>query len=132
MIHETMVKVTGGRLGWSISGMPVVKLTTTGRRSGRPRTVMLSAPHTDGDTLVLVASKAGADHHPAWFLNLRENPEVTVETRGTGPRRMTARVASDEERAELWPAVTAKQPAYGRYQDRTEREIPLVLLEPAD
>ncbi len=109
--------------------MPVLKLTTTGRKSGRPRTVMLTSPHQDGDTTVIVASKGGDDRHPAWFLNLRDNPEVEVETREQPRRKMTARIATPEERAELWPVITGKQERYAGYQKKTDREIPLVLLD---
>ena len=70
-IHRTIKTVSGGRIGWSAGKMPVIELTTIGRKSGQPRTVMLTTPHTDGDTIVIVASRGGDDVHPAWFLNLR-------------------------------------------------------------
>jgi deazaflavin-dependent oxidoreductase (nitroreductase family) len=111
--------------------MPVLELTTTGRRSGRPRSVMLTSPLSDGDRIVIVASKGGEDTHPAWFLNLRENPQVTVSMKGTPGVAMIARVASPEERERLWLVVADKQARYAGYQQRTDREIPLVLLEPA-
>jgi len=81
---------------------------------------------------VIVASKGGTDTHPAWFLNLRENPQVVVTTKGAPERKMTARVASPEERERLWPIVTGKYANYAGYQKNTAREIPLVILEPAD
>ena len=127
--HRTILKLSGGRLGWSGQRMPVLELTTTGRRSGQPRTVMLTSPVQEGDTFVIVASRGGDDQHPAWFLNLRDNPDVEVTTR-EGKRRMRARVASPEERARLWPLVTADHKNYAGYQTKTKREIPLVLLEP--
>ena len=129
-MHRMLLKVSGGRLGWTAGSMPVIQLTTTGRKSGQPRTVMLTSPHQDGDTMVLVASRGGDDHHPAWFLNLRDNPQVEVETEGRPKRTMTARIADADERAELWPGIVETYSGYGDYQKRTDREIPLVLLEP--
>ena len=128
-LHRMLLKVSGGRMGWDAAKMPVVELTTIGRKSGEPRTVMLTVPHQDGDTLVLVASKGGNDQHPAWLLNLRDNPEVEVKTKA-GTEKMTARIASSDERATLWPEVTGKQSRYAGYQTKTDREIPLVLLDP--
>lgn len=128
-IHRNLLKVSGGRLGWTAGKMPVLVLTTTGRKSGQPRSVMLTAPHQDGETIALVASRGGDDHHPAWFLNLSDNPEVTVKMKDQ-TRDMTARVATAEERAELWPKITEVYSGYAGYQKKTEREIPVVLLEP--
>ena len=81
---------------------------------------------------MIVASKGGTDPQPAWFLNLQENPEVAVTTKGAPERKMTARVASREERERLWPIVTGKYANYAGYQEKTDREIPLVILEPPD
>ncbi|WP_433759647.1 nitroreductase family deazaflavin-dependent oxidoreductase [Nocardia sp. CA-135398] len=132
LAHRSLLRVSGGRLGNSFSGMPSLELTTIGRKSGRPHTVMLTAPLIDGDTIVVVASRGGDPIHPAWYLNLRDQPEVEVSLR-SGPRRpMTARIATATERAELWPKVTAKYDGYADYQRRTDREIPLVLLTPRD
>ncbi|RMH74569.1 MAG: nitroreductase family deazaflavin-dependent oxidoreductase [Actinomyces sp.] len=129
-VHRGILALTFGRVGWKAADMPVLELTTTGRRTGRPRSVMLTSPHQIGDTLVVVASRGGDDHHPAWYLNLVENPDVQVRLQG-GPRvPMRARVATPEERAELWPRITERYRNYAGYQARTEREIPLVLLEP--
>ena len=129
-MHRALLKVSGGRLGWTAGSMPVLKLTTTGRKTGEPRTVMLTSPHQDGDTMIIVASRGGDDHHPAWFLNLRNDPQVEVETEGRPKRTMTARTADPEERAALWPLVVENYATYAEYQERTDREIPLVLLEP--
>jgi deazaflavin-dependent oxidoreductase (nitroreductase family) len=129
-VHRTVQKISGGRFGWDVANMPVVELTTTGRKSGRPHTVLLTSPVRDGDAVVVVASRGGDDHHPAWFLNLRDNPGVDVAM-GREPRRpMRARIADSDERARLWPQVVARYKDYGDYQTRTDREIPLVLLEP--
>ena len=77
-IHRAVVRVSGGRIGWDIGGMPVLDLTTTGRKSGQPRSTLLTAPLREGDGYVVVASRGGDDKHPAWFLNLRDNPRVEV------------------------------------------------------
>ena len=130
-IHRGVLAVSGGRLGWRAGGMPVVELTTTGRKSGQPRTVMLTSPLQQGNGIVIVASRGGDDHHPGWFLNLQDNPDVEVVVGGQPKQRMRARVANPEERVAMWPQVTAKYKGYANYQTKTDREIPLVLLEPA-
>lgn len=129
-IHRILLKVSGGRVGWSAMDMPVLELTTTGRKSGRPRSVMLTSPVQEGSALVVVASRGGDDRSPAWFLNLRDNPDVEVRLQGKPRQRMHARVATAAERERLWPLVTADHKNYADYQTKTTREIPLVLLEP--
>ncbi|MFE9789902.1 nitroreductase family deazaflavin-dependent oxidoreductase [Nocardia salmonicida] len=129
-VHRALLTVTGGRLGNSFFGMPSLQLTTIGRKSGEPRKVMLTAPIIDGDMIVIVASRAGDPTHPAWFLNLRDNPNVEVSLRNGPERPMTARVATPDERATLWPRVTSSYKGYADYQTKTTREIPLVLLTP--
>jgi deazaflavin-dependent oxidoreductase (nitroreductase family) len=129
-IHRVVQRVTFGKLGWQVGPMAVVELTTTGRKTGHPRTVLLTSPVQEGDTYVVVASRGGDDSHPAWFLNLRDNPEVEVATGGSPRRPMRARIADADERARLWPKVTAVYKGYATYQTKTTREIPLVLLEP--
>lgn len=128
-VHRGLLTVSGGKAGWRVSDMPVLRLTTIGRKSGQPRSVMLTSPLQEGTTLVVVASRGGDDHHPAWFLNLRANPQVEVAYQGQPARPMLARVADEQERARLWPLVVADHKNYAGYQTRTEREIPLVLLE---
>lgn len=130
-VHRVIHAVSFGKLGWDAMGMPVLELTTIGRKSGQPRSVMLTAPVVEGDTLVIVASRGGDDTHPAWFLNLRDNPEVQVSLKGRPKVTMIARVADADERARLWPKVTADHENYAGYQSKTTREIPLVLLDPA-
>ena len=127
-IHKTLLAVSFGKVGWDAGKMPVLKLTTTGRKSGQKRLVMLTSPIQIGETWVIVASKGGDDDHPAWFLNLQDNPTVEVDIRGKKTTR-TARIATSEERTKLWPEITAKYANYGGYQNRTNREIPLVSLE---
>jgi deazaflavin-dependent oxidoreductase (nitroreductase family) len=131
-VHRLVLSATGGRLGWSASGMPVLELTTTGRRSGQPRTTMLTSPYQEGSTIVIVASRGGDDHHPAWYLNRRDKPEVTVSVGGKPAQPMRAEIAGPEERARLWPLVTADHRNYAGYQRKTTREIPLVLLHPIE
>jgi deazaflavin-dependent oxidoreductase (nitroreductase family) len=131
-VHRAMLKLTCGRFGWHVSNMPALELTTIGRKSGQPRAVMLTSPVQEDRTIVVVASRGGDHIHPAWFLNLRDNPDVEVSFQGGAKRPMHARVASAEERARLWPLVTADHKNYAAYQKRTDREIPLVLLEPKD
>ncbi|MEI5585360.1 MULTISPECIES: nitroreductase/quinone reductase family protein [unclassified Agromyces] len=126
--HHLLIRATRGRLGWRIGRLATVELHTVGRRTGRPRTAVLSAPIVEPDRIVLVASKGGADRHPAWYLNLVAHPDVVVDLR-EGRRRMRARTATPAEKAELWPRITAAYAGYGRYQQRTRREIPVVVCE---
>jgi deazaflavin-dependent oxidoreductase (nitroreductase family) len=128
-VHRGLIKLTGGRVGWQVA-MPVLELTTIGRKSGQPRSVLLTSPHQEGETWVVVASRGGDDTHPAWFHNLRDNPEVEVSLKGGPKQPMRARVADAGERARLWPKITADFKNYAQYQTKTEREIPLVFLEP--
>lgn len=109
--------------------MPVVELTVTGRKSGKEHTVMLTAPVVNDDRVVLVASKGGADEDPQWYRNLVANPDVWI-TVGGERRPMRARTATPGERAALWPRCVAAYSGYGEYQQRTDRTIPLVILQP--
>jgi deazaflavin-dependent oxidoreductase (nitroreductase family) len=130
-LHRAVMKLSFGRFGWNAGGMLVVELTTTGRKSGRPRTVLLTSPYQEGNSVVVVASRGGDDQHPAWFVNLRDNPKVDVAMGGKPKTPMIARIASSDERARLWPLVIKDHKNYAEYQTKTEREIPLVLLQPA-
>ena len=129
-VHRVMLTLSGGKVGWRAADMPVLRLTTIGRKSGEPRSVMLTSPYQEGSTIVVVASRGGDDTHPAWFLNLRDNPAVDVVYQGQPSQRMNARVATAPERERLWPLVVADHKNYAGYQTKTQREIPLVLLEP--
>ena len=130
-VHRALMKVSFGKIGWKAAGMPVLELTTVGRKSGQPRSCLLTSPLQIGGNYVIVASRGGDDHHPAWFLNLQANPAVQVAVNGQAKRPWRARVATADERAEWWPKVTADFKNYAGYQSKTDREIPLVLLEPA-
>jgi deazaflavin-dependent oxidoreductase (nitroreductase family) len=120
--------VSGGRIVPHVACLPVLLLTTTGRRTGRRRTVPLGY-FEDGSTPVLIASKGGAPRHPAWYLNLEAEPAVDVQI-GRDHRPMQARRATADEAAALWPRILAVAPRYERFRAKTTREIPLVLLEP--
>ena len=128
-VHRTILTVSGGKKGWNAGNMPVLKLTTTGRTSGQPRECMLTSPIQQGDTYVVVASRGGDDHNPAWFVNLRANSTVWVATQTEAKHERRARIATSDERDEMWPIIVAKYANYGGYQLKTEREIPLIFLE---
>ena len=130
ILHRAVLKLTGNRVGASFGGMPSLQLTTIGRKSGKPRSVMLTSPLQEGTAYVVVASRGGDDVHPAWFLNLRDNPAVEVQIIGKPTQPMQARVATAEERARMWPLIAGKYRNYAGYQEHTDREIPLVLLQP--
>src|SRR5919204_2750892 len=104
-LNRVLYRASGGKLGATLKGAPILLLTTTGRKSGKPRTMPLLYLEDDG-RLVVVASSGGSPGHPAWFLNLRDNPEVEVEI-GRKRERRRARVAAPEERERLWPRVVA-------------------------
>jgi deazaflavin-dependent oxidoreductase (nitroreductase family) len=123
-------RATGGRVGGHFArGAPVCLVTMKGRKSGATRTVALIYLG-DGENVVLVASKGGMAKHPIWYLNLVANPRCTVEL-GRTKREMVARTASAAEKQALWPRLLAVYRDYDDYQARTERDIPVVILEPA-
>jgi deazaflavin-dependent oxidoreductase (nitroreductase family) len=128
-LHKQLYTATGGRLFHRGRGMPMVKLTTIGRNSAQPRTIMATTPLQIGETVVLIASFGGDDREPQWCQNIRANGavEVTVEGR---TRRMRAHIATLDERADLWPKVVAAHAFYDDYQKMTTREIPVVIFEP--
>lgn len=127
-VHTIVYRATNGLVGHHIPGLaPMLLLDHVGAKSGIKRTSpLLYIP--DGDDLVIVASKGGYPQHPAWFHNLRANPDTTVQV-GSERRPVHARVASAAERARLWPRVADAYSGYRDYQSRTGREIPLVILE---
>ena len=124
--HRVLYRLSRGRVLGRVAGMPVLLLTTTGRRSGRARTTPLTYFEL-GDDLVVVASNGGEDSAPGWWRNLCDEPQATV-TRGTRTESVVARPATDEEHAALWPLITATHPGYAEYARRTSRPIPVVVL----
>ena len=127
--HTLVYRATGGRVGHRMPGLPpMLLLEHTGAKSGAKRTSPLVYVR-DGENIALVASKGGHPKHPAWFHNLRANPDATVQV-GSKRLAVRARVATPQERARLWPEAVRVWPGYREYQERTEREIPMVILEP--
>ncbi len=127
-LHRALIKVTAGKRGWDFYGMPVIKLTTVGRVSGKDRSVMLTSPIKLNGDICLVASKGGDDRHPEWYLNLLEDPRVTVEA-PSGIRTMFATILEGDERESLWNQIVVDFPNYGAYQEKTNREIPIIVLK---
>ena len=128
-MHVRLYRLTGGRFVGRVGKAPILLLTTTGRRSGEPRTSPLLY-FRDGERLAIVASFGGNPKHPVWYLNLTANPAVKVQV-GRERFDATASTATPEERERLWPQLVAIYPGYAGYQEKTTREIPIVLLERA-
>lgn len=126
--HIWVYRRTHGRLGARLLWFPAALITTTGRKSGQPRTTP-TLYLRDGERIVLPASYGGRDHHPAWYLNITAHPKVQVQV-GPDVREMTARDATDDERRVYWPKLTRIYPPYKGYQDAADRRIPLVVCEP--
>ncbi len=129
-LHSNVYRRTDGRIGSHLRKAPVLLLTTAGRKSGKARTVPL-VYLSDGARIVVVASYGGDDRSPQWFHNLVADPKVTVEVLGTR-REMRAEVANADDKARLWPKLVKMYRAYATYQQRTEREIPVVILREID
>jgi F420H(2)-dependent quinone reductase len=128
-VHTGAYRATGGVIGHRVPGLPqMLLLDHVGAKSGQKRTMPLAYAR-DGDDLVLVASKGGHAKNPAWFHNLKANPDTTVQV-GSERRRVRARVAEPEERERLWAKADAEWSDFKTYRARTDREIPLVVLEP--
>ena len=129
-IDPYLMRATGGRVRSSLSA-PTVLLTHTGAKSGRKRSTPL-AYFSDGDDVVLIASRGGAEHNPAWYHNATANPEVDIWTKGGGGR-YRAREAEGPERQRLWDLATAFYPGFANYQERAgERLIPVIVCSPRD
>lgn len=127
-LHVYVYRRTGGLVGGKMGGMNVLLLTTTGRKTGQPRTVPVLY-ETDGQDLVIIASNSGSPEHPAWYNNLEANPQVELEIRHE-KKKAVARTASTEERSRLWGRMVAKFSSYGDYQQKVDRVLPVVLLRP--
>jgi deazaflavin-dependent oxidoreductase (nitroreductase family) len=128
-LNTAVYRLTGGRVGGRfLRGAPVFLVTTTGRKSGQPRTAPL-LDLKEGNDYVIVASKGGMSQHPLWYRNIEANPEVEIEL-GRTKFKAHARRASDEEKTALWPKLVAMYRDYDDYQARTTRDIPVVILSP--
>jgi F420H(2)-dependent quinone reductase len=126
-VHRLLYRASGGRIGGRVWGLRVVLLTTSGRRTGKARTVALCSLR-DAEDVVVIASHGGLDRPPAWWLNLEASPQAELQT-GRIRRAVTARNAAPHERARLWAELTTRAPGYLDYERRTTREIPLVVLQ---
>jgi deazaflavin-dependent oxidoreductase (nitroreductase family) len=125
--HIDRYVATDGDEGHDWQGTHALLLTTTGRRTGEQRvSPLIYGRH--GDDYLIVASKGGTPEHPAWYLNLEANPEVGVQVKGEKFRAL-ARTATPEEKAVMWPIMTTEWPDYDGYQEKTDRDIPVVVLE---
>ena len=129
-LNKCLYRATGGVIGGRFGKANILLLTTTGRKSGRKRTTPLLYLK-DGDDFVLIASNAGDDRNPGWWVNLKADPHGRVQV-GWAKTSVTARQASAEEKARLWPRITDVYPGYDEYTTRTTREIPVVLLTPSE
>ena len=127
-IHGAVYRATGGKVGGRMGKAPVLLLTTTGRKTGKPRTTPLLYARA-GDGYIVIASKGGADHDPLWYRNLQATPRADVQV-GRRKQAVQARTAEGEERERSWRALTDLYPGYDGYQEKTSRTIPVVLLEP--
>lgn len=126
--HLFWYQLTGGLIGGSFLGRPILLLKTTGRKSGRSHTTPLQYLQ-DGDNMVLAASNRGSNRHPSWWLNLQANPEAEVQIR-LQREHVTAELAKGRERARLWGRLVDMYPGYQDYQMTARREIPVVVLRP--
>jgi deazaflavin-dependent oxidoreductase (nitroreductase family) len=127
--HRIIRGLTGGRVLSTAYGMPAIELHTIGSKSGLKRANMLTSPIHDEHRVVIVASKGGDDRNPQWYGNLTANPDVEITMDGV-TKPYTARTATPEEKAQMWPEIVAAYKGYAGYQKRTTRDIPVVICEP--
>ena len=127
-IYIFLYRLTSGAIGGRMAGLQVLLLTTTGRKTGQARTSPLGYFQQDG-TYIIIASNGGAERNPAWFYNLKSNPHVTLQI-GSQQLAAKAEIADSEKRTQLWAELVKRAPAYEHYMERTQREIPLVILQP--
>ena len=128
--HATVFRLSDGRVGASIAGMPMLLLATKGRRSGRTHNVPLGYL-LEQDSYVVIASYRGSLKHPAWYQNLRAEPKALVQV-GSEEIKVIAKTVDSDAREQLWNRLVKKAPIYKRFQDRTGRQIPMVYLTPFD
>ena len=127
-LNVLVYKLTGGRLMGSFMGRPVVLITMTGAKSGKPRTIpLMYVPHGEG--VIIVGSQGGAPKSPVWVKNLELHPEIEAQYRSR-KMKLRARRASDDEKAAVWPTCVEHYPPFEDYQKRTDRNIPVYLCEP--
>ncbi len=129
-LHALVFGWSGGRVAASIAGMPMLVLTTKGRRTGRAHSIPLGYM-TDQDSYVVIASYRGSPRNPEWYLNLLQETNAIVQV-SNRKIAVVATTADTESRDRLWPLLIAKTPIYKRFQDRTSRQIPLIYLTPVD
>ena len=125
--HVRVYRETNGETGYLWNGVPTLLLTSTGRKSGEPRTIPIIYTPTDAG-YVIIASKGGSPTHPKWYLNVLEDPHVEVQIKAE-QFAATARTAASPERERLWAEAVKAWPNYDIYQSRTERQIPVVVIE---
>ena len=128
-IYIAVYRLTKGRFGGSMAGLGVLLLTTTGRKTGKVRTVPLGFLR-DNENYVIIASNMGADSNPGWYFNVQSNPQVTIQV-DDHEMKATAKTADADTRKRLWEQLVKISPRYGTYETKTSREIPMVILTPA-
>ncbi len=131
-IHRALFRISGGRIGTqepSDKRVGTLVLTTTGHKTGQERSTPVFFIR-DGDRFVIAASNSGDERDPAWYLNLSAHPEASVSVGAPRQVPVRARDASEEERSRLWPELARRFSGYARYERRTQRQIPVVILEP--
>ncbi|MFL5804926.1 MAG: nitroreductase family deazaflavin-dependent oxidoreductase [Roseiflexaceae bacterium] len=127
-IYIFLYRLTSGAIGGRMAGLKVLLLTTTGRKTGQARISPLGYFTQDGN-FIIIASNGGADRNPAWYYNLKSNPQVTIQI-GNKQLAAKAEVADAEKRKQLWAELVKMAPAYEKYAQGTKREIPLVIVQP--
>jgi F420H(2)-dependent quinone reductase len=129
-LHVWLYRMSGGRIGGRMFNSPILLLTTTGHKSGQPRTLPLIYLEAGASSYAIVGSYGGSDKMPAWAVNLQKKPTAQIQI-GSRSFQVTCSVAAPQRKAELWPKLVALYPDYQVYQDRTAREIPVFLLNAA-
>jgi deazaflavin-dependent oxidoreductase (nitroreductase family) len=128
-IYIMLFRMTKGRIGGKMAGMDVLILDTVGRKSGKNRLAPLGYLTENGD-YIITASNAGGPKNPGWYYNLKNNPDARIELKGGETMSVHAEEADSKKRDELWKQVVAKSPGYGKYESKTERTIPIMILHP--